>query len=81
MVILVSSCQTVPTSATIHIPDFFLQPPIRPVLNEAPTNNLSAAVRVMTQNLLDLISYIDKRDIYDIARDTYKDTVIKILTR
>lgn len=58
-----------------------MQPPKRPILQEAPANDVSAALRVMTQNVLDLVSYIEKRDIYDPAEKTYYKNVIKILTQ
>ncbi|MGB4405576.1 MAG: hypothetical protein WBI82_01790 [Sphaerochaeta sp.] len=40
-----------------------------------------SVVMALTKNLLELVSYIDRRDIYDTAKDAFYDAVIGTISR
>lgn len=78
--LILTGCQTVPTSEPIEIPSFSVPAPSRPTLEVIPSET-SEAIKVLTINLSLLDGYVKLLEMYAASQQEYYDKIIAIITQ
>ena len=80
LLLILTGCQTVPEDEPFNIPTFSVLHPYRPTLETIPLDT-QAAIKALTTNMSILVNHVEKWEVYNTAKDSYYQTIFKIVTQ